>query len=84
MSRNLYILAVALLLFAALSFGISWTHGSNEPGLPGEAQMWRSMALVLFLLGTLSCLIGTVTNLFEQASRRHEERRLQENRRPPR
>ncbi|HET9087092.1 MAG TPA: hypothetical protein VFN53_06200 [Acidobacteriaceae bacterium] len=84
MSRNLYILAAALLLFAALSFGMSWTHGSNEPGLPGEAQMWRSMALVLFLLGTLSCLIGTLTNLFEQASRRHDLRRSREGDHPPR
>ena len=83
MSRNLYILSAALMLFALASFGMSWTHLSNEPGLPGVAQMWRMMALVLFLLGALSCFIGTVTHLFEQASRRHEEREWRENKRPP-
>ncbi|MDR5728859.1 MAG: hypothetical protein RB191_15670, partial [Terriglobia bacterium] len=81
MSRNLYILSAALIIFALASFGMSWTHGSNEPGLPGEAQMWRMMALALFLLGALSCLFGTLTNLFEQASRRHEERERRQNKR---
>lgn len=74
MSRNLYLLSAALLVFALASFGISWTHAANEPGLPGVAQMWRMIALTLFVLGALACLSGTVTNLFEQASRRHEER----------
>jgi len=83
MSRNLYILSAALVVFSLVSFGMSWTHASNEPGLPGEAQMWRTMALLLFLLGTVSCLIGTITHMFEQASRRHEERELREGRRPP-
>jgi uncharacterized membrane protein len=78
MSRNLYILAAALALFALASFGMSLTHGSHEPDLPGEAQMWRSMALILFLIGALSCFAGVVTNMFEQASRRHEEREWRE------
>ncbi len=73
MSRNLYILAAALLLLALASFGMSWTPGANQPGLPGEAMMWRTMALGLFLLGAFSLLIGTLTNMFEQASRRHEQ-----------
>lgn len=81
MSRNLYILSAALVLFALVSFGMSWTHASNQPGLPGEAQMWRTIALILFLLGSISCFIGTVTNMFEQASRRHEERELREGKR---
>ncbi len=39
--------------------------------------MWRMMALTLFLLGTFSCLVGTIMTLFEQVSRRHniQERR---------
>ncbi len=82
MSRNLYILSAALIVFALASFGMSWTHGANEPGLPGEAQMWRMIALGLFVLGALSGLIGTLTNLFEQASRRHEERERRERKRP--
>ncbi len=80
MSRNLYILAAALLVLAAVSFGMSWTPASRQVGLPGEAVMWRTMALILFLLGAISCLIGTVTNLFEQASRRHEEREARKGR----
>ena len=81
MSRNLYILAAVLLVLAIACFGMSWTPGSHQPGLPGEAIMWRTMALTLFLLGTLSCLGGTITNLFEQASRRHEERERRKNNR---
>lgn len=74
MSRNLYIMAAALLVLAAASFGMSWLPGAHEPGLPGVATMWRTLALTLFVLGSLSWLIGTVTNLFEQASRRHDDR----------
>ncbi len=81
MSRNLYILSAVLILFSLASFAMSWTHGSNEPGLPGVAQMWRTMALGLFVLGVLSGLIGTLTNLFEQASRRYEERERREGKR---
>ncbi|MEO6828607.1 MAG: hypothetical protein ABI164_02270 [Acidobacteriaceae bacterium] len=75
MSRNLYILAASLLLLAAASFGMSWLPGSHQAGLPGEPIMWRTMALILFLLGAISCLSGTITNIFEQASRRHEARK---------
>ena len=82
MSRNLYLLSAALLVFALASFGMSWTHSANEPGLPGVAQMWRMMALVLFVLGALACLSGTVTNLFEQASRRYEERERRQRKQP--
>ncbi|MGO8718085.1 MAG: hypothetical protein ACLQMO_02560 [Acidobacteriaceae bacterium] len=81
MSRNLYILSAVLIVFALASFGMSWTHFSNEPGLPGVAQMWRMMALGLFVLGALSCLFGTITNLFEQASRRFEERERRQGKR---
>ena len=83
MSRNLYILSAALLVLALASFGMSWVHISDQAGLPGVAQMWRTMALTLFLLGVLSCLCGTIAGLFEQASRRHEERERRQNKRPP-
>jgi hypothetical protein len=39
------------------------------------------MALVLFVLGALSCFIGTLTGLFEQVSRRHEERERRQGKR---
>lgn len=74
MSRNLYILAIALVVLSAGCLILSWTPVSHQPNLPGETSMWRMMALVLFLLGALSCLSGTLTNLFEQSSRRQEER----------
>lgn len=82
MSRNLYILSSVLIVLALASFGISWTHVANPPGLPGEAQMWRMIALGLFVLGALACLCGTITNLFEQASRRFEERDRRQGKRP--
>ena len=80
MSRNLYILTAALLVLAAASLAMSWTPGAHQAGLPGEAILWRTMALILFLLGAISCLTGTVMNLFEQASRRHEEREARKRR----
>lgn len=83
MSRNLYILSAALIVLSIASLGMSWVHLSNSVGLPGVAQMWRTMALGLFLLGALSCLCGTITGLYEQASRRHEERERRRNKRPP-
>lgn len=79
MSRNLYILAAVLLALAAICFIMSLTPGSHQVAMPGIAQMWRMMALILFLLGSLSCCAGTVTNLYEQASRRHDERERQRN-----
>ena len=82
MSRNLYLLSAALIVFALASFGMSWTHASSQPGLPGVAQMWRMIALGLFVMGTLACLGGTLTNLFEQASRRHEERERRRGKQP--
>jgi hypothetical protein len=82
MSRNLYLLSAALIVLALASFGMSWTHSSNEPGLPGVAQMWRMIAFGLFVLGTLACLSGTLTNLFEQASRRYDERERRQRNKP--
>ena len=72
MSRNFYIFSAVLLVLAGASFGMSWTSGANQPGMPGEAVMWRMMALTLFLLGTFSCLVATIMTLFEQVSRRHD------------
>lgn len=85
MSRNFYILAGVFLLFALVAFGISWTRGAHEPGLPDEREMWRMLSLFFFLGSALTCLVGTITNMFEQASRRHEERlsREMQRRSPP-
>ncbi len=83
MSRNFYILAGAFLLFAVVSLGMSWTPGAHDPGMPGEAQIWRTMAFLFFFASALVCLIGTITNTFEQASRRHREQQPTQRRQPP-
>jgi len=82
MSRNLYIMAAVLLVLAGASFGMSWISGAHQTALPGETMMWRMMALILFLLGAISCLSGTITNLFEQASHRHAEQQARKRRGP--
>ena len=76
MSRNLYILAATLGFFALLSAGMSLVPATFQPGLPANASMWRTIALILLLAGLASALIGVMTNLFEQVDRRSEEARL--------
>ena len=86
MSRNLYILAATLGFFALLSAGMSLVPSSFQPGLPANASMWRTIALILLIAGLVSALIGVMTNLFEQVDRRSEQARLaaRRNRRGPR
>jgi hypothetical protein len=76
MSRNFYILAAALVLFAAISAGMALVPSSFQPGLPTNGSLWRTVALFLFLFGLLSALIGVMSHLFEQVDRRSEESRL--------
>ena len=85
MSRNFYILAGAFLLFSLISLGMSWTHSAQAQGLPGDTAAWRILALIFFVVSAFVCMIGTVTHMFEQASRRHEERQWREGKRtqPP-
>jgi hypothetical protein len=75
MSRNFYILAASLGLFAILSAGMSLIPSSFQPGLPANGSLWRMIALVLVLLGLASALIGVMSHLFEQVDRRSEEAR---------
>jgi hypothetical protein len=75
MSRNFYILAATLLLFALISAGMAMVPSSFQPGLPANGTLWRTLALLL-LLGALCCgLIGMLSHLFEQVDRRSEESR---------
>ncbi len=76
MSRNFYILAATLGFFALLSGGMSLLPAGFQPGLPANGSLWRTVALVLLLVGMASALIGVMTNLFEQVDRRNEEARL--------
>jgi hypothetical protein len=74
MSRNLYILGGTLLLFAAISFGMIFTTGSYQIGLPGNGSLWKTIALMLLLLSLVSFFAGVMTNMFEQVERRNAER----------
>jgi hypothetical protein len=76
MSRNFYILAATLVLFALISGGMALVPSSFQPGLPANGSLWRTVALFLLLFGLLAALIGVMSHLFEQVDRRSEEARL--------
>jgi uncharacterized membrane protein len=83
-ARNLYILAGALLLFAAISFIMSLTGGSAQPALPAGGTLWKTTALFLTVGGLIVALLAVMTALFEQIDRRTEERHQRQlNRRGP-
>ncbi|MGD0914460.1 MAG: hypothetical protein ABR928_21410 [Terracidiphilus sp.] len=75
MSRNFYILAATLVLFALISAGMALIPSSFQPGLPANGSLWRTVALILLLSGLVSGLIGVMSHLFEQVDRRSEEAR---------
>jgi fatty acid desaturase len=75
MSRNFYILAASLLLFALVSAGMSLAPSSFQPGLPANASLWRTVAMFLLLFGLLAALVGVMSHLFEQVDWRSEEAR---------
>ena len=75
MSRNFYILAGTLSLFAVISGVMSMLPSSFQPGLPANGSLWRTVALLLLLAGLASALVGIMSNLFEQVDRRSEEAR---------
>ena len=75
MSRNFYILAGTLTLFALISAGMTMIPSSFQPGLPANGSLWRTVALILLLAGLVAGLVGMMTHLFEQVDRRSEEAR---------
>ena len=64
MSRNFYILAASLLLFALISAGMAMVPSSFQPGLPANASLWRTLAMFLLLFGFIDALVGVMSNLF--------------------
>ena len=78
MSRNLYILAATLGLFALISIGIAVTHVAHSPG---DQSLWRTMGLGLLVVALLVALAAVLSSLLEQAERREEEERLRRRRR---
>lgn len=75
MGRNLYILAASLTVFALISCGVAYTNIAQQPGSPGDASLWRTMGLILFLVALIVALAGILSSLFEQAERRAEDSR---------
>ncbi len=75
MGRNLYILAASLLLFALISCGVAYTNIAQQPGSPGDASLWRTMGLGLFVIALVVALAWILSSLFEQAERRAEKMR---------
>ena len=53
MSRNFYILAASLGLFAIISGVMSLLPLSYQPGLPANGTLWRTLALILLLAALL-------------------------------
>ena len=76
MSRNFYILAGTLGLFAVLSGAMSLVPSSFQPGLPANGTLWRTIALFMLLASLAFALLGVMSHLFEQVDRRSEEARL--------
>ena len=81
MSRNFYILAASLLLFALIAGCMSLVPSNFQPGLPANGSLWRTVGIFFAFCGLVCALVGVLTNLFEQVERRHEEARLAERRR---
>jgi hypothetical protein len=73
MGRNLYILAGTLLIFAIISFGVSYTNVAQQPGSPGDVALWRTMGLALFVVSLIVALAGILSSLFAQAERRADD-----------
>jgi hypothetical protein len=75
MSRNFYILAAGLALFALISAGMSLVPSTFQPGLPANGSLWRTVSIFMLLLALASALVGVMSHLFEQVDRRSEEAR---------
>ncbi|RXH56794.1 hypothetical protein [Granulicella sibirica] len=81
MGRNLYILAATLTLFSLVSCGLAYANFAQQPGSPGDASLWRTTGLGLFVLALLIALAGILSSLFEQAERRAEQARREKRQR---
>ena len=81
MSRNFYILAATLGVFALVSVGMSLVPSSFQPGLPANGSLWRTVSMFLLLFGLGAALVGVMSHLFEQVDRRSEQARQAERKR---
>ena len=76
MSRNFYILAGTLGLFALISAWMSLVPSSFQPGLPANGSLWRTVSMFLLLISLGAALVGVMSHLFEQVDRRSEQARI--------
>lgn len=74
MSRNLYILAASLLLFALICGGMGLLPSQTQPGLPGNGSLWKTTGLFLFLGSLLAAFSGIMIAMYEQVERRNRRR----------
>lgn len=70
LSRNLYILAATLVFFSLLCYVLAFTGITHEPGTPSDSSLWRTIGIVLLLLGLFTALLGVLQGMFEQTERR--------------
>ncbi len=75
MSRNFYILAASLLVFALLAAAMALIPSSFQPGLSANGSLWRTTAIFFLLAGLVAAFVGVMTRLFEQVDRRNEAER---------
>ena len=74
MARNLYILAGTLFFFALASWAMVAITLHDQPGLPGNGSLWRTVGMFLCLLSIFVTVIGVATQMYEQVARRSRER----------
>lgn len=70
LSRNLYILAATLIFFSLVSYVVGFTGITHEVGSPPDGSLWRTIGIVLLVLGLVTALLGVLQGMFEQAERR--------------
>jgi len=78
MSRNLYVLGATLFIFSVISFGMTFTTGPYQIGLPGNGSLWKTIALFLLMGSLFSVFAGVMSHLYEQVERRTREREARE------
>ena len=74
MARNLYILAGTLFFFAVVSWLMVTSTLHDQPGLPGNGSLWRTIGMFLCLLSIIATVAGVATQMYEQVDRRNRER----------
>ncbi len=74
MARNLYILAGTLFFFGVVSWVMVASTIHDQPGLPGNGSLWRTIGMFLCLFAIIATVAGVATQMYEQVDRRARER----------